>query len=987
MSLDDQLENLTALLTDYPAQFYSHIANRLITEHGFKHKNTYLNSSVCPECGNKSLWANAEKPVYIGCSDHECDFSSPITEFLPDIYEDFCQRFPQTDADSNATANAFFTVQKGYPLEKVAFLGFEQGSFSREYADKSTATVRFFLNEERTLFWEHLIETVQIKHADGSTTLRTDNFSKGLLKDAWWMPANQEIKESDRVFICNGILNAIAFIIHGFKAVALLNSKFPDEAIKPFLEKKITWVLALNNDSQGRKKVRDFHKKLNALNENSYAVFMSENTDKRHWHEIAIDWKAVEKIAELRDTVKTNTPEEKAELIRLEKRHPFSIRNLNIYRYFGSLELATSYEEKAFLMWAHRLENSKNSVNKPSYFCFGFNRYTYEAEIEKLEFMKKYYEFTGASKIEISEIGTQEAERFNIDIDDENQIKAFNTVAEIKPIATFEIDFLHFLQPESGLPGQYIFKLMLANKAPSELLAVSDLTKADMFKKACQNANVGANWMGSNGALDWLYNHWTRLNPPRVKSINYVGFHEDLNAYIFDTCAIYRGRLIQANEDGFFKIGRHSVKSTTQLKTPFKISSNFKSDWYHDFKTVYGIEGVTVLAWWTLTLFTRQINKKHKGIPYFALIGESGSGKTYLINFLWKLLGQEGESMAFNPSPPTTERGYVNWMLSFSGSPVTWNEVQNEESIDNAREMKRAKFDMNRIKQLYDQERLSAKSFGGNMTHNVLGETFKAALLITQNPEIQGISEAIITRIVQKVYNRNRKGYHTENEKIARRLYNRPLEDCSGFIFKALSQADAILNEFDKQLPEALSLFEDEILDFSHGVEMSIKVKHPRIREGHAKILAMAHCLPLIIPEISEQDLLEIQEDLLSMAVKRQAAIEEDNHIIDAFWAFFDERNTKVEIIGQHEKIETDLINHAPEKELKTMIAVHLPSLNQANDLAKAGLDINDLKRLFSTSKKREFIGYKTVRSTIRTVDGKQQILKCHCFKKPVKNG
>lgn len=983
MSLDDQVENLKLMATDYQQQFYSHISNRLIAEHGFKHKKDYLNSSVCPECGNRTLWAKADKPTFIGCSDESCDFSNSIAEFLPDIYDDFCQTFPQTDADSNATANAYFTVQKGIPLEKVAFLGFEQNSFSRDKTDKITATVRFHLNEERTLWWEHLIEPVALKNYDGIVTVRTDNFSEGSLKDIWWQPPNQEIKGNNKVYLCDGILNAIALIVHGFKAVALLNKKFPENQLKPFLGQKITWVFALTNDITGRKRTLEFYKKLTALGESVTAIFMAENCDKRHWHEIAIDWTALERIAALRDTKLTNSKEEKEELIRLEKRYQFSIRNLNKYRYFGSLELANTYEKKAFLMWAHRLENSTGSVNKPSFFCFGYSRFSYEAEIEKLAFMKKYYELTGASKMEISEISTQEAERFSIDVDDENQIKAFNTAAEIIPIATFEIDFLHFLQPESGLPGQYIFKLLLANKTPSELLAVSDLTKAEMFKKSCQNANVGANWMGSNKALDWYYNYWTRHNPPRVKSINYVGYHEDLNAYIFDTCAIYRGRLLQANEDGFFKIGRRSVKTTTQLKTPFKISSNFKSDWYNDFKTVYGIEGVTVLAWWTLTLFTRQINKKHKGIPYFSLIGESGSGKTYLINFLWKLLGQEGESMAFNPSPPTTERGYVNWMLSFSGLPVTWNEVQNEESLENAREMKRGKFDMNRIKPLYDQERLSAKSFGGNMTHNVLGETFKAALMITQNPDIQGISEAIITRIVQKVYNRTRKGYKTENEKIARRLYNRPIEECSGFIFKVLSKADEMLHCFDVHLPDALSVFEDEILDYSHGVEMAVKIKHPRIREGHAKILAMAHCLPLIIPEMTDEDVLAVRMDLLNMAVKRQAAIEEDNHIIDAFWAFFDEHDQKVEQFGTSEKVVYDLCNHAPESDLKNMIAVHLPSLNRNEDFRKAGLDINDLHRLFPTSKNREYIGYKTVRSTLRNADGKLQILKCYCFKKP----
>lgn len=976
MSLEDSVAELLAS-PDYQQVFYNNVANRLIAEHTFKLKGDYLSKGHCPECGHNTLWTKADKPVFIGCNEEDCDFKSSITEFLPDIFDNFNQQFPQTDDDSHATANAFFTIQKGIPLAKVKGW-YEQGYFSREHADKSTATVRFFLNEERDLWWEHLIEPVTLKN-DDSVTVRTDNFSPDSLKVLWWTPAGQTFKAHDRVYLCSGILNAITLIVHGFKAIGLLSNKFPESQLESFLGKKINWIWALNSDAAGRRATRDFVKKLKSKGESSSAIFFSEDKKSPQWHEIPVDWTSLDRIEELRDTVRTNTATEKSELIRLEKRYPFSFRQFAYYAHLGRLELADSYHLKAFLIWAQRLEVMNNSVNVSSFFCFGFNRFSYSVEIEKSVFDRKLAEIGGASKEDSKEAN------YLIDITDDNHLSAFISAAEIKPIATFEIDFLHFLQPDNGLPGQYIFKLLLSNHAPSELLSVSDLTKADAFKKSCQNANVGANWMGSNGALDWFYNHWTRHNPPRVRSINYVGYCASIDATILDTCAIHRGKLIKANEDGFFKIGKHSIQSTTRLKTPFNVSTVFKSDWYWDFKKVYGIEGVAVLAWWTLTLFTQQIDKKYKGVPYFSLVGESGSGKTYLINFLWKLLGQEGNSMAFNPAPPTTERGYVNWMLSFSNLPVTWNEVQNEATLENAREIKKGQFDMGRIKPLYDQERLAAKSFGGNMTNNVIGDTFKASLMITQNPDIQGIPEAVITRIVSKRYNRNRKGYRVENETIARNLYNRPIEDCSGYLFKALSKTTEILACFDKKLPEAMAAFEDELLDYSHGMEMRIKIKHPRIREGHAKILAIAQCLPLIIPEMTEDDLMAVQGELLRLAVERQTAIDEDNHIIDAFWAFFDERDRKVEQFGSSEQITRDLCNHAPEKELETMIAVHLPSLNRNDDLRKAGLDINDLFRLFSTSKKREYVGYKTVRSTIANVDGKPQILKCYVFKKPKK--
>ncbi|WP_215244505.1 hypothetical protein, partial [Escherichia coli] len=68
--------------------------------------------------------------------------------------------------------------------------------------------------------------------------------------------------------------------------------------------------------------------------------------------------------------------------------------------------------------------------------------------------------------------------------------------------------------------------------------------------------------------------------------------------------------------------------------------SEFDTSWLSSLWDAFGAKGYVVLAFWLGSFFAEQIRKTHKSYPFLEICGEPGSGKSTLIEFLWRLCGR-----------------------------------------------------------------------------------------------------------------------------------------------------------------------------------------------------------------------------------------------------------------------------------------------------------------------------------------------------------
>lgn len=150
---------------------------------------------------------------------------------------------------------------------------------------------------------------------------------------------------------------------------------------------------------------------------------------------------------------------------------------------------------------------------------------------------------------------------------------------------------------------------------------------------------------------------------------------------------------------------------------------------FDDFYNLYRSQGVVALAWWLGALHADRIREEHNSFPFLHVVGDAGSGKTFLLCYLWKLLGEE-EFRACMPEH-ATPAGRRRALLDGSKPVVILESAPNPESS----------FDWDEIKDLYS---------GGIVRHSRpsgMEEThFRGALSIISNAPIEG-SNALKSRM------------------------------------------------------------------------------------------------------------------------------------------------------------------------------------------------------------------------------------------------
>jgi len=463
--------------------------------------NKHLQGGLCPDCGKKELWAYYDKPLALMCSRlSKCGFNVTAKDLYPDIFEEFSKRYQPTPAKPNATADAYLQYHRCFKLERLKGW-YTQGKYWHPAADKGSETVRFNLVSDGSVYWERIIDKVLIADPEtGEKKPRKANF-KGGFKGIWWQPPGMSIAPGDRVYLVEGVFDAIALYLNGMKAVALMTcGNYPSVSLGRLehkLRRKVEWVVALDNDRAGQTFNQKHVKRLRKEDLEASCAMPSNDSSKVDWNDLHQEGKLLE----------------------------YHFKN---YHYWGELLVAESREIKAFTMFNHK----KMSMYVFSYKC---RMFAVNVDLNAYEKSKTALEDEGKTKEEIPE-------------------KAFFTAATIKQIANFDMEFLYIQQPSTGESAQHFIRFDYPNGGESQKLPFrgSVFSSASDFKKGVMNDGNGAHFTGSTKQLDQLYQSWFFKKPRIVRTLDFVGYDKQSGAYIFNKFAVHNGNEIALNEEDFF---------------------------------------------------------------------------------------------------------------------------------------------------------------------------------------------------------------------------------------------------------------------------------------------------------------------------------------------------------------------------------------------------------------------------------------------------
>lgn len=793
------------------------------------------------------------------------------------MFESWSDRHPQTPQNPHAAADAYLRDCRGFDITKLAGW-YTQETFYSHKLEMGSATVRFRL--PNGAIWERLIDKA---HRFGK---QKANFIGSYMGFAWVPPtANLTAPSDGEVWFTEGVFDAIALDTAGRTVAALMScNNYPTEFLAqlatlfPRTEDRPTLIFALDTGKAGESFTKKFVARARKEGWKASAAQPPATGKKWDWNELHLHQ-------------------------RLTHEH------LEEYRYYGRLLVASSATEKALLMF-NRKGWREFSLN------FDNRLYAFKLDVDKFS--------RAADLIRESDPSLT---------DDQVKEKALQESGTLTEIASCYPTALYYQANPATDESWYYFRVDFPHDGTpvKNTFTGSQLSSASEFKKRLLAIAPGAVFTGNSGQLDQLMKRQL-FDIKRVRTVDFVGYSREVGAYIYADVAIMNGRTYPLNDEDFFDLGKESVK-TLNHSVGLTINADlkeFKTEWLRHIWTAFGAKGIVALAFWLGALFAEQIRAQQKSFPFLEIVGEPGTGKSTLIEFLWKLLGRR-DYEGFDPSKSTLAARARNFS-QVSNMPVVL--IEGDRDQDSA---KQKGFDWDELKTAYNGRSVRARGVrnGGNETYE---PPFRGAIVIAQNADVNA-SEAVLTRIVHIRTDRN--GHNALTKRAAEELERMPIEDVSGFLVKAAlaeSQIMALINE-------RTSIHEQRLLD-------SREVKMQRLRKNHAQLMALVDALTLVVPLPEEQQ--DAARDFcLQMAIERQQAVSADHPLVQEFWDAFD-------------YLDGDDHPHLNHSRDETLIAVNLNHFMQvAMDSRQQVPPLTELKRVLKTSRVRKFIDIRTVNSAI----------------------
>ncbi len=795
----------------------------------FREAGDYLRKGVCPGCGKRTLYIGKQHPWVLRCERlNKCGFEASVRELLPAVFADFANRYPPTESNRDATADAYLGLDRGFDLSRIRGW-YEQAAWAVPGTTDHVPTIRFYLDAARTRYWERLIGRTkkdgQKAHFGGK---RKEDGT--LFQGDVWAPPGQKLEKGDRCFLVEGIFHAIALHHAGQKAAAQFScNHFPETYIEAHKGKGVHWVIALDSDKAGKKYAQTRHKRLKELGELATVLLLPEGKD---WDDL---WRGG----------------------RIDP--AFISERL----YYGRLFMAETVEEKAYHYYVRQrrmsfildFRNALYSITMPSAF-----------EKELAQEAAGLIEERAARKDKEQATSENPIEEF-LNSPDGRQL--FSRHCQVEQISNVQPRFLYMERDVVMEEQRYVFGISYANGQPDDLIALEGtaITSPDAFHKALLNRSRGGTFDGDMRQLKILRDRWLNKRMTTVQALPFVGYDRDAGAYIFQKHAWHNGRKIPVNDNGYFDINRVGIK-TVLNGVYIHTDGKFDPSWIKPFAKAFHWQGLATLAFWLGSLFVQQIRARHKTFPFLELTGEPGAGKSTILEFLWKCVGREDyEGFDLLKSTPAGRRRAFS---QASNLPV----VIIESDRDNGdKDAKQKQFGFDEVKPFYNGRGTGTLGVA-RRSNDVEEHLFQASLLISQNAEVDG-SEALLQRIVHCHAD---KAHHKGGTRdIARWFERQTAADVGGFLGAALASERKILDAYTEAF---------ERMEANYAAAEGLRME--RIIKNHAQIAACGEALAVLFPDMQGHLQEGLTEYLYLRAKSREQRLAADHPLIEQFWEVFE---------------------------------------------------------------------------------------------------
>lgn len=887
--------------------FQGQIIKALKERYRFKKTGgNWMQAGECPECGKWELFCAANEPKIIRCSRSEkCGFEDSVRNVLPDLFEDWSKRFEATEAEPNAAADAYLSHERGIDLQGL------RGSYTQEiYKDFNSgatgATVRFKLPNDT--YWERIIDKP-------GRFGKKAHFQKG---GSWnghcWMHPQDDfaaLAAMDEIWIAEGIFDSLALraafagretnrAAVSAMSVNVFPEKFFAELQKAIIDgptpkKKPEIVFAFDVGAAGVRYTKKFVEQLSDEGWETKAAQVRPDGEgtKLDWNDLWLrhrDWSGE------------------------EEKSPLGEVAISEFLYNGAITVAATARDKAKLIMAHKLENGRASYRS---FEFRHNNQLWWAKMSS-----------------------------------ETEDQAGTLI--VTEIANCAFNILYRERDEILDETSYFIRIDFPFNQKTEkarFSAAACATSAEFKKRLFAFAGI---WAGTAEQLDRIMRIQTR-NIKTVEPINFTGYSAQHKAWVLGDIAVRDGKVISQNRENYFDLGRDAVKrrSNQNLLEITYDPDKLQFDWLADIWTAWGPKGLIAFAFFCMSGFAVQIRERHKSLGFLEITGEAGSGKSTLIEAIWRSFGRFGYE-GLDPNKGTVPY-LARSMMGVSNLPVGLIEGNREQDRGNHGR----KFDWNELLTLYNGR--SPRGTGVKSSGNEVSEPpFLGSIYLMQNDPIDAMP-AVLERIMSMRI--DKANWSDETSAAAIRMERMPMEVMSGTLVHIIRQEADFLRFFFEQFEHHNKTMRSRVAGLTNA----------RCIKCHSQLAAAVEALPNMFPVIKPEWMSATLAEIDKMALARQLSSGGDHPTVADFWEKVDyilrgeddDRHEKGTSINKHRK---------PDQ----YIAINLPHFEAATQKAQLRTpDMDQLKRLLRNSQSRKFIETKNINAP------GNKVFSCWVFEQP----